>query len=75
MPAPAVEVPCEHRAAALVPVDAQGPPFLLQMGRTVTEISYLRSRLLDKGLISAPVRGQLSLTILGFDRFVIQQTH
>jgi len=31
VPAPAVEVPCEYRAADLVAVDAQGPPFLLQM--------------------------------------------
>jgi hypothetical protein len=45
------------------------------LGRTVTEISYLRSRLLDKGLISAPARGKVSFTIPGFDRFVLQQTH
>ena len=44
------------------------------LGKPQNQISYLRSRLLDKGLITSPYRGRLSFTIAGFDQFVTAQS-
>lgn len=44
------------------------------LGKPQTQISYLRSRLLDKGLIAAPMRGRLAFTMAGFEDFVAEQS-
>jgi len=44
------------------------------LGKPQNQISYLRSRLLDKGLITSPYRGRLAFTITGFDQFVTDQS-
>lgn len=44
------------------------------LGKPQNQISYLRSRLLDKGLITSPYRGRLAFTMTGFDQFVTEQS-
>jgi DNA-binding transcriptional ArsR family regulator len=44
------------------------------LGKPQTQISYLRGRLLDKGLITAPSRGRLAFTMTGFDHFISEET-
>ena len=44
------------------------------LGKPQNQISYLRSRLLDKGLITSPYRGRLAFTMTGFDQFVTDQS-
>jgi len=43
------------------------------LSRTPAQLSYLRSRLLDKGLITAAGRGKVGFTLPGFDAFVAEQ--
>jgi hypothetical protein len=44
-----------------------------RLSRTPAQLSYLRSRLLDKGLITAAGRGRVGFTLPGFDAFVAEQ--
>jgi len=44
-----------------------------RLSRTPAQLSYLRSRLLDKGLITAAGRGKVGFTLPGFDAFVAEQ--
>jgi hypothetical protein len=40
------------------------------MGRTTAQLSTIRARLLDKGLIYSPARGRIAFTMPGFGSFV-----
>lgn len=44
------------------------------LSKPQNQISYLRSRLLDKGLIASPHRGRLAFTMTGFNEFVTEQS-
>lgn len=51
---------------------AAGRDVATSMGRTTTGVNYIRTRLLDKGLIQPAERGRIAFSLPGFEHFAIQ---